>query len=437
LSRLGSDRPRPGGKYLALAWLGCNGAKRIPSFLVEMVTGGGRSGIILPKNFRFFILGFPLWFARGPVGSSGKNGEEVREMTLLESGLGTEQQGHESREPAQSPRWSWVYPLAISGAVLNLLQLVLGGIVTSLRAGDSDPNWNPLRLWVWLREVSGGQYFELRHRVLGALIGIAAISIVIAAWKSEKRSRVRKMSYWLLILVVFQGILGGLRVHAISSPSFREVMDQFFFFLGKMDPGTAGRIAFAMVHALMAQVTLLLFFGLAIMTGKTWWRLKGVGNQFQLKKLSRLAWGSTFLLFLQLLLGAFVRHATFPVALKPVTTILVFHIVLAIGIAVMVTLTLFQTARHFWEEPLLRKPMTLATVCLFLQLLLGVGAWLSVKAYGTQSDLIGFPILIRGAHLLNAGILLLALSQLAFRAKRMTGRPAEPGNFLNLEAGQE
>jgi hypothetical protein len=39
-----------GEKYLAFAQLGCNGGARIPSFLVEMVTGSGRSGIILPQN---------------------------------------------------------------------------------------------------------------------------------------------------------------------------------------------------------------------------------------------------------------------------------------------------------------------------------------------------------------------------------------------------
>jgi cytochrome c oxidase assembly protein subunit 15 len=284
--------------------------------------------------------------------------------------------------------------------------------------------------------VGGGQFFELRHRVLGALIGVAALLIVFAAWKREKRPWVRKMSYWLLLLVVVQGVLGGLRVHAISSPSFREVMDQFFSFLGKMDPGTAGRIAFAMIHALMAQITLLLFFALAIMTGKTWWSLRASEKRPQLIKLGRFAWASTILLFFQLLLGAFVRHATFPVALEPVTTILVLHILLAIGIAAMVTFTLFHVARSFWEESLLRKPMTLAVFCLFLQLLLGVGAWLSVEAYGTHSDLIGIPILIRGAHLLNAGILLLALSQLALRANRMAKLQSEPKNFLNLEAGQ-
>ncbi len=368
-------------------------------------------------------------------------------MTVMETGRSAEQQGQEDPGTAGRARRSWVYPLAISGAVLNLLQLVLGGIVTSLRAGDSDPNWNPLQFWVWLREVGGGQFFELRHRVLGALIGIASLLIVLAAWKTEKRPWVRKMSYWLLILVVIQGILGGLRVHAVSSPSFKEVMDQFFSFLGKMDPGTAGRIAFAMVHALMAQITLLLFLVLAIVTGKTWWRLHAGRSKAQLKQLGRFAWASALLLFVQLLLGAFVRHATFPVALEPVTTILVLHILLAIGIAAMVTLTFFHAARNFWDEPFLRRPMKLAIICLFLQLVLGVGAWLSVKAYGTYSDLVGIPIIIRGAHLLNAGILLLALSQLAFRAKRMVAlhdgprldepREIEPSNFLNLEVGKE
>ncbi len=357
-------------------------------------------------------------------------------MTVMESGTAEEHQGQDGSRADSAGRMSWVYPFALLGAALNLAQLVLGGIVTSLRAGDSDPNWNPLRFWVWLREVGGGQFFELRHRVLGALIGIASLLIVAAAWKTEKRPWVRKMSYWLLLLVVIQGVLGGLRVHAISSPSFREVMDQFFSFLGKMEPGTAGRIAFAMVHALMAQITLLLFFTLAIVTGRTWGRLGAGTDRSQLRRLSRLAWASAIFLFLQLLLGAFVRHATFPVALEPVTTILVLHILLAIGIAAMVTLTLFHAARVAWEDLHLRRPMKLAVFCLFLQLVLGVGAWLSVKAYGTNSDLIGFPILIRGAHLLNAGILLLALSQLALRAGRMARTP-EPSNFLNLELDKE
>src|SRR4051812_38970661 len=92
----------------------------------------------------------------------------------------------------------------------------MGGLVTSHQAGMSVPDWPnsygynmfmfPPSKWV------GGIFYEHTHRLMGAVVGVLAIVLVIAAWKLESRKSVRWLAYSVLGTVIVQGILGGLRV---------------------------------------------------------------------------------------------------------------------------------------------------------------------------------------------------------------------------------
>ena len=92
----------------------------------------------------------------------------------------------------------------------------MGGLVTSHGAGMSVPDWPnsygynmftfPPSKWV------GGIFYEHTHRLMGTVVGMLSIALTIAAWKLESRRWVRWLAAAILGAVIFQGVLGGLRV---------------------------------------------------------------------------------------------------------------------------------------------------------------------------------------------------------------------------------
>src|SRR5436853_493431 len=64
----------------------------------------------------------------------------------------------------------------------------------------------PPRLWV------GGILYEHTHRLMGTVVGMLSIVLTIIAWRTERRRWVRWLATSVLGTVIFQGILGGLRV---------------------------------------------------------------------------------------------------------------------------------------------------------------------------------------------------------------------------------
>src|SRR3954462_9934359 len=106
--------------------------------------------------------------------------------------------------------------LAVLTACATFPLIFMGGLVTSHGAGLSVPDWPnsygnnmflfPPRFWV------GGILYEHTHRLMGTLVGMLSIILPIVAWKTEERRRVRWLGTSVLGAVMFQGILGGLRV---------------------------------------------------------------------------------------------------------------------------------------------------------------------------------------------------------------------------------
>ncbi len=55
-------------------------------------------------------------------------------------------------------------------------------------------------------------FIEHGHRLLGAVVGIVAIAIVVVAYLREPRRWVWLLAVGLLVAVIAQGVLGGMRV---------------------------------------------------------------------------------------------------------------------------------------------------------------------------------------------------------------------------------
>lgn len=101
-------------------------------------------------------------------------------------------------------------------AVLALLPISVGAVVTTVEAGMAFADWPSsdgynMVTYPWLKS-TGDQFLEHGHRLAGMLIGI--VSLVFAGWAflQDRRPIIRWCAAIVLMGVIAQGILGGLRV---------------------------------------------------------------------------------------------------------------------------------------------------------------------------------------------------------------------------------
>src|SRR3954468_23775577 len=139
--------------------------------------------------------------------------------------------------------------------------IFMGGLVTSHGAGMSVPDWPnsygynmflfPPRLWI------GGILFEHTHRLMGTVVGLCSIALVIASFVSKWAGRrERWLTAAVLGAVIFQGILGGLRVVLVQ-------------------------LDLAIVHACVAQAFFCLAAYVAVVTSRWWQNRKPISPEEQ------------------------------------------------------------------------------------------------------------------------------------------------------------
>src|SRR5215212_1782265 len=150
-----------------------------------------------------------------------------------------------------------VHRLALLTAAATFPLIFMGGLVTSHGAGMSVPDWPntygynmflfPPRLWI------GGILYEHTHRLMGTVVGMLSIALCVVAWKTEPRRWVRRLCYAVLAAVIFQGVLGGMRVVLV-----------------KLD--------LAIVHACFAQAFFCLTALAAVVTSKWWMQAREMSS---------------------------------------------------------------------------------------------------------------------------------------------------------------
>jgi cytochrome c oxidase assembly protein subunit 15 len=249
----------------------------------------------------------------------------------------------------------WPHRWAIALACATFPLVWVGGLVTTTDSGMAVPDWPttygynlflyPLSTWLagpW------DVFVEHGHRLLGAAVGILTIGLLVALWRSEKRSWLRWLGLAALVLVVSQGVLGGMRVRY----DLRELA---------MFHGTTGPLFFALTVAI------------AVFTSSRWQR--AAQNILQ-RQIPLLAVVTCFLIYLQIVLGAVLRHV--PVDSEPAAFAVAarFHLVMAAIVSLHVlALVWLVWLRGRGVQPLGGLAVTL-TGLLGLQLLLGASTWI-------------------------------------------------------------
>ena len=109
-----------------------------------------------------------------------------------------------------------VHVLAVVTAVVSLAPIGLGSLVTTLGAGMAFPDWptsdgQGMLAYPWLQS-SGDKFVEHGHRLAGMLVGFCSVGLCAVAWLGGSSKGVRYAVVAVLLGVIIQGLLGGLRV---------------------------------------------------------------------------------------------------------------------------------------------------------------------------------------------------------------------------------
>jgi len=186
------------------------------------------------------------------------------------------------------PAQLWLSRFAKLVVAVTFALLFLGGMVTSLDAGMSVPDWPTTfgyNMWTFpFERWKGLVFWEHTHRVVASVLGVLVIFLAIGIQWLETRRWVRWLGWTALVLVSVQGIMGGLRV-------------------------TENSIPLAIVHGVTAQIFFCLVILIAAALSPAWNRpLPNRDAASRIARLKSWAWVMVIFLLIQLVLGAVMRH---------------------------------------------------------------------------------------------------------------------------------
>jgi len=307
-----------------------------------------------------------------------------------------------------------LHRLAVATVVATVCLIVAGGLVTSTESGLSVPDWPssygwsmftfPVSKWV------GGIRFEHTHRLIASAVGLLTVVLSIGLARWEPRAWVRKLGYAALGAVIAQGVLGGLTV-LLLLPT-----------------------AVSVAHACLAQTFFCLIVALSVVTSPRWRDAEPTPQS----ALTRIGALTVAAIFLQLLLGAVMRHTRaglaipdFPLAfgrlVPPISSFAVAihfaHRVGALTVAALVGLCVAEALRS--GRPGLKKTGFALAALVVVQIALGAATVLSRKA-----------VVITTAHVATGALLLgtaLAFTLASLRRGDVTERPAVDFGALPAE----
>ena len=269
-------------------------------------------------------------------------------------------------------------------ATFTVFLILAGSLVTSTESGLSVPDWPtsygwnmftfPPSMWV------GGIFYEHGHRLIASTVGFLTIILAIWIWKQDSRRWMKRLGAIALGAVIVQGLLGGITVMYFLPP------------------------AISTAHAALAEIFFCLTVSIALFTSPRWLTGYGAsasdGPGVDDAILRQTAAATTAVIYLQILIGAAMRHTDaglaipdFPLVfgglLPPVWDAkIAVHFAHRVG-ALVVLIAIYATAGHIWYHHRVRRelarPAGILAALVLVQATLGALTVLSGRAIWINS----------------------------------------------------
>jgi cytochrome c oxidase assembly protein subunit 15 len=293
--------------------------------------------------------------------------------------------------PNSTPTSRGVYRFAVATASFTVLLLMAGALVTSNDAADSVPDW-PLAYGRLIPPLVGGIRYEYAHRVVAALVSILTLTLAIWLTAAAKKPLAKWLGWTAVVLVIAQAGLGALRVE-----EFHPILS-------------------ATAHATLAQIFFITLVGLALYVSPWWQREQPQLEDSGSPRVRSLALWTTFVILVQLVLGAAFRHGAFGTG----QAALVPHLIGAGAVTAMVIWTGAVAKRRFGTNADIRKSVVLLHAFFGTQILLGFAAWwaVTIAARDMVQPTLTYVILTV-AHVLGGALTLAASVLLTLRCVRL------------------
>jgi heme a synthase len=302
----------------------------------------------------------------------------------------------------------WLHRYAKLVSAATVLLIVAGGLVTSTGSGLAVPDWPTSYGWNMftfpMKHMVGGIFYEHGHRLIASGVGFLTIILAFWIWRAEPRRWMRHLGFIALAVVCVQGILGGITVR---------------YFL-PTEVSTA--------HAGLAQIFFCLTIAISLFTSRGWVapRTEPVDDRM----LRRVATATTAFIYLQIIVGATMRHSDaglaipdfplvfgglFPPEWNPQIAIHFAHRVGALLVTLAIAATVGHVHYHHSHRPELRRPAAMLICLVLTQVTLG--------AYVIWSEK---NVAINTAHVVVGGLTLATSLVLTLRSYRVRFHGAAP-----------
>jgi len=297
----------------------------------------------------------------------------------------------------------WLHRFAKLVAGATFILIFIGGLVTSTDSGLAVPDWpttyGQFMFSFPLSQMVGGIFYEHGHRMVASIVGMLMVILAVWLWQKEPRHWVKRLGWLALLAVIVQGLLGGLTV---------------LFLLPT---------AISVSHGALAQIFFCLTICLALFTSKEWQQTPARIAEAHRPPLQALTVITTAAVFMQLILGALMRHTKsglaipdFPLAfgriIPPFDSAKIAlhfsHRLGALVVSALVIWTVTRIIKYYRDEKKLFRPALLLICALLTQLTLGAfTVW-------TQKD-----VVITTAHVATGALILGTSLLLVLRVYRL------------------
>src|SRR3989442_1757438 len=177
-----------------------------------------------------------------------------------------------------------VHRFAVLVACATFFLIIAGANVTSHDAGLATSDW-PRSNGTFFPRMVGNLFWEHGHRMVATAVGVLTIALAVLLQIRERRSWVKRLGWVALGGVIAQGLLGGLTVK-MSLP-----------------------LAVSAAHATLAQLFFCTTVSLAVFTSQSWMAHRPLLDERAGLPLRYLCTAATATIFLQLIIGATLRHS--------------------------------------------------------------------------------------------------------------------------------